>query len=155
METVPPQATLLIIEDDPLMRQSLAVFLENGGFHILQAGNGRASLEIFQQQNPDLLILDLQLPGMSGIEFLAAIINDLPVVPIIVVSGTGTRDDIVATLKLGVWDYLAKPIVDPAVLEQAVISTHQGRLYDAAVVDSCLALFADGRFSFEEGGKDG
>lgn len=58
---------------------------------------------------------------MSGIEFLAAIINDLPVVPIIVVSGTGTRDDIIATLKLGVWDYLAKPIVDLAVLEQAVI----------------------------------
>lgn len=49
METVPPQATLLIIEDDPLMRQSLAVFLENCGFHILQAGNGRDGLEIFQQ----------------------------------------------------------------------------------------------------------
>jgi response regulator RpfG family c-di-GMP phosphodiesterase len=120
METVQPQATLLIIEDDPLMRQSMAAFLENSGYRVLQAGNGQAGLEVYGRHAPDLVILDLQLPEKSGLEFLAAINNDLPVVPAIVVSGTGSRDDVIATLKLGAWDFLAKPIADLSVLEQAV-----------------------------------
>ena len=60
------------------------------------------------------------MPGMSGLELLAAIKSDLPVIPAIVVSGTGSRDDVIATLKLGAWDYLTKPIEDLAVLGNAV-----------------------------------
>jgi len=120
METVQPSATLLIVEDDPLMRQSMAAFLENSGYRVLQAGDGQAGLEVYGRHAPDLVILDLQLPGMSGLEFLAAINNDLPVVPVVVVSGTGSRDDVIATLKLGAWDFLTKPVADLGVLEQAV-----------------------------------
>ena len=61
------------------------------------------------------------MPGMNGLELLAAIKSDLPVIPAIVVSGTGSRDDVIATLKLGAWDYLTKPIEDLAVLGNAVI----------------------------------
>lgn len=119
MNTILHKATLLIVEDDPLVRQSMAVFLENSGFHVLQAQNGREGLALFIEK-PDLMILDLQMPEMTGIELMAAIKNDLPAIPIIVVSGTGSRDDVIATLKLGAWDYLAKPITDLAVLERAV-----------------------------------
>jgi putative two-component system response regulator len=66
------------------------------------------------------MIIDLQMPGMSGIELMAAIKSDLPVIPVIVVSGTGSRDDVIATLKLGAWDYLTKPIEDLTTLEHAV-----------------------------------
>lgn len=121
MKTTNPKATLLIVEDDQFVRQSMAVFLENSGFHVLQAQNGLEGLELFTQKNPDLMILDLQMPGMSGLELLAAIKNDLPVIPAIIVSGTASRDDVIATLKHGAWDYLTKPIEDLAVLERAVI----------------------------------
>ena len=120
MKTITPKATLLIVEDDPLVRQSMAVFLENSDFHVLQARNGQEGLELYTQKTPDLMIVDLQMPEMSGIELLAAIKSDLPVFPTIVVSGTGSRDDVIATLKLGAWDYLTKPIEDLAVLEHAV-----------------------------------
>jgi response regulator RpfG family c-di-GMP phosphodiesterase len=120
METPSPKATLLIVEDDPLVRQTMAVFLENSGFQVLQAKNGHEGLALFTRENPDLVILDLQMPGMSGLELLVAIKSDLPVIPAIVVSGTGSRDDVIATLKLGAWDYLTKPIEDLAVLEHAV-----------------------------------
>ncbi len=120
MNTTLPKATILIVEDDPLVRQSMAVFLENSSFHILQAKNGNEGLALFTEKNPDLIILDLQMPGMSGLELMAAIKDDLPVIPTIVVSGTGSRDDVIATLKLGAWDYLTKPIEDLTVLEHAV-----------------------------------
>ena len=100
METPSPKATLLIVEDDPLVRQTMAVFLENSGFQVLQAKNGHEGLALFTRENPDLVILDLQMPGMSGLELLVAIKSDLPVIPAIVVSGTGSRDDVIATLKL-------------------------------------------------------
>ena len=115
-----PQKTILLVEDDPLVRKSMAVYLENCGYHILQAVNGSEGLDIFSQKHPDLIILDLQMPGMSGLELLAAIKDDLSVTATIVVSGTGSMSDIIATLKLGAWDYLTKPIEDLAILEHAV-----------------------------------
>jgi PAS domain S-box-containing protein len=120
MTTIIPTATILIVEDDQFVRQSMAVFLEAGGFHILQAANGREGLELFIQKVPDLLILDLQMPEMSGLELLAAIRDDLSVIPAIVVSGTGTMDVVIETLKIGAWDYLTKPIEDMVILEFAV-----------------------------------
>ena len=120
MNTPPQETTLLVVEDDPMVRQSMAAFLENSGYQVLQAPNGLVGLTLFNEKNPDLIILDLQMPGLSGLELLAAIKNDLPVTPAIVVSGTGSRDDVIATLKLGAWDYLTKPIEDLAVLDSAV-----------------------------------
>ncbi len=120
MKTIPSKETILLVEDDSLVRQSIAFFLENIGYHVLQGNDGREGLELFTRESPDAIILDLQMPGMSGLELLAAIKSDLPATPTIVVSGTGSMDDIIATLKLGAWDYLTKPIEDLAVLEHAV-----------------------------------
>ena len=121
MTTTIPKATILLVEDDPLVRLSMAAFLENSGFQILQAQNGSEGFELFNRDAPDLIILDLQMPGMSGLELLAAIKDTLSITPTIVVSGTGSMHDIIATLKLGAWDYLTKPLEDMAMLEYAVI----------------------------------
>lgn len=114
------RATILLVEDDAYVRQTMAVFLENDNFTILQAKNGKQGLELYSSANPDLIILDLQMPEMSGLEFLSFIKKDLSLTPTIVVSGTGSMADVIDTLKLGVWDYLTKPIEDLAVLSLAV-----------------------------------
>lgn len=120
MTTSIPKATILIVEDDQIVRQSMAAFLENSGFQVLQAANGREGLELFVQKIPDLMILDLQMPEMSGFEVLTAIKNEISVIPAIVVSGTATMGDVIKTLKFGAWDYLTKPIENLVILEITV-----------------------------------
>lgn len=113
-------ATLLIIDDDDVVRASLAAYLEDSGFKVLQANNGLQGLEVFQQEGPDLMICDLRMPQVDGLELIRRI-NALGVeVPVIVVSGAGVMNDAVEALRLGAADYLIKPLEDLAVLEHSV-----------------------------------
>lgn len=113
-------ATLLIIDDDDVVRASLAAYLEDSGFQVLQASNGLQGLEVFEAQSPDLVICDLRMPQVDGLELIRRI-NALRVeTPVIVVSGAGVMSDAVEALRLGAADYLIKPLVDLAVLEHSV-----------------------------------
>ncbi len=83
-------ATLLIIDDDEVVRASLATYLEDSGFIVLQASNGLEGLEVFQREQPDLVICDLRMPQVDGLELIRRI-NALQVdIPVIVVSGAGS-----------------------------------------------------------------
>jgi serine phosphatase RsbU (regulator of sigma subunit) len=113
-------ATLLIIDDDDVVRASLAAYLEDSGFHVLQASNGLQGLEVFHAESPDLVICDLRMPQVDGLELIRRI-NALQVeTPVIVVSGAGVMSDAVEALRLGAADYLIKPLADLAVLEHSV-----------------------------------
>lgn len=113
-------ATLLIIDDDDVVRASLAAYLEDSGFQVLQATNGLQGLEVFQQAKPDLMICDLRMPQVDGLELIRRV-NALGIeVPVIVVSGAGVMNDAVEALRLGAADYLIKPLEDLAVLEHSV-----------------------------------
>ncbi|HZX52092.1 MAG TPA: two-component system response regulator RssB [Pseudomonas sp.] len=113
-------ATLLIIDDDDVVRASLAAYLEDSGFHVLQAANGLQGLEVFHSENPDLVICDLRMPQVDGLELIRRI-NALQVeTPVIVVSGAGVMSDAVEALRLGAADYLIKPLADLAVLEHSI-----------------------------------
>ncbi|MFI8383850.1 two-component system response regulator RssB [Pseudomonas sp. NPDC079086] len=113
-------ATLLIIDDDDVVRASLAAYLEDSGFHVLQAANGLQGLEVFDAESPDLVICDLRMPQVDGLELIRRI-NALQVeTPVIVVSGAGVMSDAVEALRLGAADYLIKPLADLAVLEHSV-----------------------------------
>ncbi len=113
-------ATLLIIDDDDVVRASLAAYLEDSGFHVLQAANGLQGLEVFHAESPDLVICDLRMPQVDGLELIRRI-NALQVeTPVIVVSGAGVMSDAVEALRLGAADYLIKPLADLAVLEHSV-----------------------------------
>ncbi|KRW59959.1 two-component system response regulator RssB [Pseudomonas sp. TTU2014-080ASC] len=113
-------ATLLIIDDDDVVRASLAAYLEDSGFHVLQASNGLQGLDVFQSKSPDLVICDLRMPQVDGLELIRRI-NALQVeTPVIVVSGAGVMSDAVEALRLGAVDYLIKPLADLAVLEHSV-----------------------------------
>ena len=115
-----PRATLLIIDDDDVVRASLAAYLEDSGFDVVQASNGQQGLERFDADRPDLVICDLRMPQMGGLELIRQVHERVPAVPVIVVSGAGVMSDAVESLRLGAADYLIKPLEDLAVLEHSV-----------------------------------
>ncbi|MBA1238806.1 MULTISPECIES: two-component system response regulator RssB [Stutzerimonas stutzeri subgroup] len=115
-----PSATLLIIDDDDVVRASLAAYLDDSGFRVLQAANGPQGMEIFESEQPDLVICDLRMPQMDGLELIRLISERQLDLPVIVVSGAGVMSDAVEALRLGAADYLIKPLEDLAMLEHAV-----------------------------------
>lgn len=115
-----PSAKLLIIDDDEVVRASLAAYLDDSGFQILQAGNGLQGLEVFELEQPDVIICDLRMPQIDGLELIRRISALNSEVPVIVVSGAGVMGDVVEALRLGAADYLIKPLEDLAVLEHSI-----------------------------------
>ncbi|WP_249673073.1 two-component system response regulator RssB [Pseudomonas abieticivorans] len=113
-------ATLLIIDDDDVVRASLAAYLEDSGFSVLQASNGLQGLQVFEQKKPDLVICDLRMPQVGGLELIRQVTERAPDLPVIVLSGAGVMNDAVEALRLGASDYLIKPLEDLAVLEHSV-----------------------------------
>ncbi|HCF1728202.1 two-component system response regulator RssB [Pseudomonas aeruginosa] len=113
-------ATLLIIDDDEVVRESLAAYLEDSNFKVLQALNGLQGLQIFESEQPDLVICDLRMPQIDGLELIRRIRQTASETPIIVLSGAGVMSDAVEALCLGAADYLIKPLEDLAVLEHSV-----------------------------------
>lgn len=111
---------ILVVDDDDLMQKSLAMLLRNLGYRVITAGNGKECLQMYREKNPNLMLLDLRMPIMDGIDVLEEIREDLEEFPIIIISGAGTLSDAIKTLKLGAWDYLIKPIKDVFVLDLAI-----------------------------------
>lgn len=111
---------LLVIDDDRVIRQSIAAYLRDSGFEVLLADDGLTGLEIFRAEHPELVICDLRMPGLDGISVLHQISADDHEVPIIVISGAGVMADVVEALRLGASDYLIKPILDLEMLEHSV-----------------------------------
>lgn len=111
---------ILVIDDEIYIRDSVVGFLEDFGFEVIDAENGRIGLEKFETQNPDLVLCDLRMPEMDGLEVLASIRRTNLKIPIIIVSGAGNISDTVDALRLGAWDYIIKPIQDMNVLYHAV-----------------------------------
>ncbi len=117
-EGSPP--VILVIDDEENLRQSVCGFLEDYSYAVLEAENGRFGLEVFERERPDLVLVDLRMPEVDGLEVIKKISKISPDTPLIVVSGTGVIRDAVEALHLGAWDYLLKPIEDMSVLLHAV-----------------------------------
>ncbi len=115
-----PPARILTIDDEDLVREILTAYLEDSGFEVIQASNGQAGIDLIRRESPDLVLCDLRMPGMDGLQVLATVTHDFPELPILVVSGMGGMSDAIQALKLGAWDYVTKPIEDMAVLEHAI-----------------------------------
>jgi two-component system alkaline phosphatase synthesis response regulator PhoP len=100
--------TILVVEDETTLRETLADALEAEGFHVLQAADGRAALAQFRTDRPDLILLDLMLPELSGIE-VCRIIRAESGVPIVMLTAKDSELDKVVGLELGADDYVTKP----------------------------------------------
>ncbi|HOW76711.1 MAG TPA: SpoIIE family protein phosphatase [Candidatus Competibacteraceae bacterium] len=115
-----PAVRVLTIDDEPMVREILATYLEDSGFEVLQAGDGPTGIDLIRRERPDLVLCDLRMPGMDGLQVLATVTREFPDLPILVVSGMGGMSDAIQALKFGAWDYVTKPIEDMAVLEHAI-----------------------------------
>lgn len=111
---------ILTIDDEQSIRDTLIAYLEDSGFEVIEADNGRTGIELAEREKPDLILCDLNMPGINGLEVVAVIADEMPETPIIIASGQGGLDDAIGALKIGAWDYITKPITDMAILEHAI-----------------------------------
>jgi len=111
---------VLTIDDEPGIRQSIAAYLEDSGFEVQQAENGRIGIEMIRAQPPDVILCDLRMPEADGMAVLDVVVNEAAGIPFIVVSGAGVLGEALEALRKGAWDYIPKPIQDMAVLEHTI-----------------------------------
>jgi DNA-binding response OmpR family regulator len=100
--------TILVVDDEPTLRETLAEALDADGFSVVTAADGREALLKFRELRPDLLVLDLMLPELSGIE-VCRIIRQESGVPILMLTAKSAELDKVVGLELGADDYVTKP----------------------------------------------
>ncbi len=101
--------TVLVIEDDRALRRGLAMNFELRGYHVLTAADGDEGIKLAFDSSPDLIVLDIMLPGLSGLDILSALREKGRDVPILILSARGSTDSKIEGLGLGADDYLAKP----------------------------------------------
>ncbi len=121
MPTTPGKSRILIADDRPSSRELLRLVLERSGYDVIEAADGQQALERARTENPDLILLDLQMPGLDGYGVLAALrgetrFQNLPVLALTASAMRGDREKIMAA---GFTDYLAKP-AGPEIVRETV-----------------------------------
>ena len=101
-------AQILLVDDELSIQRAMAPLLRSRGYSVTMAGTGREALDLFARERPDLLILDLGLPDMNGIEVCRQV-RELADTPILILSARGAEKDKVAALDQGADDYMTKP----------------------------------------------
>ena len=101
---------LMIVDDEPAQRELMGGFLRRQGLEIIEASSAESMLELLQQRPPDMILLDVRLPNMSGIEALPEIRQRLPAVPVVLITAFADVRQAVDAVKRGADDYLSKPI---------------------------------------------
>jgi DNA-binding response OmpR family regulator len=101
--------SILIIEDDPSLLMGLTMNLRREGYRVRTAHDGPRGLEELERERPDLVVLDLMLPGVDGLEILRRIRADDATLPVVVLTALGSEQDKVKGLDLGASDYVTKP----------------------------------------------
>jgi DNA-binding NtrC family response regulator len=101
--------TILIVEDEAKMRRLLELNLGEDGFTTLSAGDAESGLKLLRQESVDLVVTDLKLPGMGGLEFLQLVKQTNPAIPVVVMTAYGSVETAVEAMKSGASDYVLKP----------------------------------------------
>ena len=118
---------LLLVEDDLTLRQALAFNLTREGYEVTSVADGEAALAAARRPGLDLVLLDVMLPGMSGVEVLRVLRREGVATPVIILSAKGDEIDRVVGLKLGADDYVTKPFSRPELLAriESVLRRHR------------------------------
>src|SRR5437870_1598997 len=103
-------ATILIVEDEEKMRRLFDLVLRPEGYHLLQADSGEAALKLLEEGGVDLVLTDLQMAKVSGLEVLEHVTKDYPELPVVIITGYGTVKSAVEAVKKGAFDYISKPV---------------------------------------------
>jgi DNA-binding response OmpR family regulator len=148
----------MTIEDDAAIRRGIADALAFAGYEVIQAADGKEGCATAISREFDLLLLDMVLPGMTGLEILRNVRNAKPTLPVIILSARGEERDRVSGLKLGADDYVVKPFsVDELLARvEAVLRRSPGRPTDVdelAIAGGCVD-FARCEVRFEDGQRE-
>ncbi|MFP4528137.1 MAG: response regulator [Candidatus Kapaibacterium sp.] len=114
------QSRILIIDDEYMIRRTVRDYLEDSGYNVAEADEATAGLLMLETDDFGAVLLDLHMPGLSGLEALGIINEKYPNLPVIIISGAGSLDYAIEALRLGAWDYITKPIADMSALEFAI-----------------------------------
>jgi two-component system response regulator AtoC len=107
---------VLIADDDDALRESLELVLSAEGYEVVSARDGAAAMALLEAQPVDVVLCDLRMPGMDGLELLPQLVRRLPGVPVLLMSAYGSADLAVEAMRRGAYDYLAKPFQPSEVL---------------------------------------
>jgi|UniRef100_A0A7C5ENA3 nitrogen regulation protein NR(I) len=108
--------TILIVDDDPQLRQSFEKLLTGEGHTVWTAASGEAALDLLRERLPDLVIMDVRMPGMSGLDTFRHLHELEPRLPVIIMTAYGTTETAIEATKLGAFDYVLKPFDIPDLL---------------------------------------
>ena len=111
---------VLIIDDDAMIRMTIKAYLEDSGYIIAEADNGRKGIEVFSREKPDIVITDLRMPGMDGFDVIAKLKKDSPGTPVVVITGTGDRAAADEAIRRGAYEVIFKPVSDMKELETII-----------------------------------
>lgn len=112
--------TVLVADDDPAQRRLIRLGLEPRGFQVIEASNGREAVDLVRERSPDLVLLDLRMPVLDGLGFLAEVDARALEMPVMVVSGVDDVSEAAQAFKLGAVDYVPKPLTSFELVEQAL-----------------------------------
>ena len=101
--------TLLVVDDEPQILRAVAGLLQDEGFEVLTALDGETALKMVEAEAPDLVLLDIALPGLDGLEALTELKRQHPLLPVIMVSAYGSVENAVKATRLGAFDFIEKP----------------------------------------------
>lgn len=126
-------AQILIVDDDAQLRQSFGKILEGEGFEVRAAPSGEAGVEEVTAAPPDLVIMDVRMPGMTGIQAMQKMRAACPGLPVIIMTAYGGTETAIEATKLGAFDYILKPFDIPDILRLIGQALNAGRLARARV----------------------
>jgi two-component system nitrogen regulation response regulator NtrX len=125
-----PKSRILIIDDEAAIRDSLKMTLEYEGYEVIGAATGQEGIVLVEREAPDLVLLDVKMPGMDGLEVLDRLRSLNETLPVVVVSGHGTISTAVEATKKGAFDFIEKPFASDRVLVSLRNALDQRRLRD-------------------------
>ena len=110
---------ILLVDDDALMRRSLTFNLEQAGYRVSAAANAEDALALARRDSPDLILLDIGLPGMDGLDLTKAVKHLRPDIDVVVITGYPTIESAKEAVRLGAQNYIAKPVGPAEVVKAA------------------------------------
>ncbi len=116
---------ILVVDDEERIRQSLNGILKDEGYEVQEAKDGAQALKQVESDSPDLVLLDIWMPGMDGIEVLERVKGQIPNLPVIMISGHGNIELAVKAVKLGAYDFIEKPLS----LEKVLLAVNNALLF--------------------------
>jgi len=129
---------ILVVDDEVTIREVIRRYLERDGFEVMEAADGDAALDVVEEMEPDLVVLDLMLPGLDGLS-LTRRLREYSAVPVIMLTAKGAVEDRIQGLELGADDYVVKPF-DPKELASRVRAVLRRSKDDAPLPGQLLEL---------------